>query len=269
MRPVRRIALALALVGVWASASSAGEVRFPLTVDYEMLRIAIRKHLHEDAGGQLTVRASADGCRTLTVREVTMYPAGGRLRIATRASARVGFGFLGWCWAHTSWEGHLDVTARPDIDRSWTLRIHELDAQLYDINRQQGGVTERIFDLAKGWAESELATFTFDLGPPVQEIKALLGAFATPSRAAPVATAAGHPAARWRGRRQRRGPGLRRPRRAAGLSRPAEPGAPARPADSSAGRRRSTVGTASSGSSPKTWAAPSGTPASGTRCSTS
>ena len=81
------------------------------------------------------------------------------------------------------------MTARPDIDRSWTLRIHELDAQLYDINRQQGGVTERIFDLAKGWAESELATFTFDLGPPVQEIKALLGAFATPSRAAPVATA--------------------------------------------------------------------------------
>jgi hypothetical protein len=175
------------LLAGWARAAPAEEVRFPLTVDHELIRVALRAHLR-DAGGQLTLRSS-DGCRTLTLRDVAVQPAAGRLKVSSRASAVVGFGLLGWCWAQVGWDGQLDVTGRPEIDRNWQLRLRELDTQLYDQNRQTGGVATRIWDLARGWAESEIAAFTFDLGPPAEEVKGLLGSFSTLSRTAPLAAA--------------------------------------------------------------------------------
>ncbi len=181
-------ALSLALVA-WASVASAGEVRFPLTIDYELLRLAIRKHLREDASGQLQLR-SPDGCRTLTVRELTVQPAFGRLRFLARGTAHAGFYLLGWCWAQVSWDGSLDVIARPEIDRGWQLRLQDLDTQLYDQKHQQSGVASRVWELARGWAETELATFTLDLGPPVDEIKALIRGFASPTRSNPPLAAA-------------------------------------------------------------------------------
>jgi hypothetical protein len=107
--------------------------------------------------------------------------------VTSRASALVGAGFLGWCWGQVSWEGYLEALARPEIDRSWQLRLVEPETQLYDLERQTGGVAGRVWDLARGWAERELAAFAFDLGPPAEEVRALLGAFSSQSRGTPLA----------------------------------------------------------------------------------
>jgi hypothetical protein len=189
----RRLALTLLVVAGLVAAAGGGpadaaEVRFPLTVDYELLRVALRKHLTEEGGGVITLR-STDGCRTLTLREVTVQPAAGRLRVGASASALVGFGLFGWCWAQVPWDGFLEATGRPEIDAAWQLRLTDIDTQLYDLKRQQGGVAARVWDIARGWVEGELATFTYDLGPPVQELKTLLAAFATAERPAPLVAA--------------------------------------------------------------------------------
>lgn len=183
--PKLLLALALALV---ATATEAVEVRFPLTVDYEILRGALRKHLHE-SGGELVLWRSPDGCRTFVMREPTVTPAGGRLKIAGPGSARAGLGLLGYCWAQVGWDGHVEVLARPEIGRDWQVRLRDLDTQLYEADRQRSSVAGRIWDAVKGWAEAELGAFTFDLGPPVEELRGLLGLFAGADRTGPLATA--------------------------------------------------------------------------------
>ena len=172
-----------------AGAAGAAEVRFPLTLDYELIRAAIRRHLHEEAGGRLQVR-SGDGCQTLTLRDLTVDPApqAGRVRLSARGTGQVGLPFLGLCWGQVDWDGYLDVTGRPEIDPTWQVRLVELDTQLYDRNRRQGGIATRVWDLARGWAERELAAFSYDLGPPVEELRQLLGTFSAASRTTPLAT---------------------------------------------------------------------------------
>ncbi len=183
--PTLVLALALALLGTTAEAV---EVRFPLTLDYEVLRAALRKHLHE-SGGELTLWRSADGCRTFVMREPVVTAAGDRLKIAGPGSARAGLGFLGYCWAQLGWDGHVEVLARPEVGRDWQVRLRDLDTQLYDADRQRSGVAARIWDAVKGWAESELGAFTFDLGPPVEELRSALVLFTGPERSGPLAAA--------------------------------------------------------------------------------
>ena len=175
-----RAAVLAAWLGVVAVATpgESAEVRFPLTVEYDLLQAALRKHLREQAGGEIVLWRSADGCRTFTIREPTVTPAEGRLRIAGPASAEAGLGVLGYCFASVGWSGHVEILTQAEIDPTWHLGLRVLDTQLYDANRQPSSVASRVWDSVKIWAESALPTFTFDLGPPVQEVKAALGAFA-------------------------------------------------------------------------------------------
>jgi hypothetical protein len=175
-----RAAVLAAWLGVVAVATpgESAEVRFPLTVEYDLLQAALRKHLREQAGGEIVLWRSADGCRTFTIREPTVSPAEGRLRIAGPASAEAGLGILGYCFASVGWTGHVEILTQAEIDPAWRLGLRVLDTQLYDANRQPSGVASRVWDSVKVWAESALPTFTFDLGPPVQEVKAALGVFA-------------------------------------------------------------------------------------------
>src|SRR5262249_39425862 len=61
----------------------AVEVTFPLTIDYEVLRAALRKHIgQEGGGGALELWRTSDGCGTFVVRDPGLEPVDGRLRIA-------------------------------------------------------------------------------------------------------------------------------------------------------------------------------------------
>jgi soluble lytic murein transglycosylase-like protein len=168
-----------------ATAVAAAEARFPLTVEYNVLRAAIRKQLLAESGGEWELWRTADGCGSFVLRDPAVEPAEGRLRISGPASARAGIPLFGFCMAPVGWDGHAEIVARPEIGPDWQLRLRDLDAQLTDADRQRRGVATRLFSVAKGWAEAELATFTFDLGPPVQDLKTLLGLFAEPATAGP------------------------------------------------------------------------------------
>jgi Transglycosylase SLT domain len=166
------VALAVLLV---AAPAAAVEVTFPLTIEYDLLRSALRKHLR-DTGGELVLWRSADGCRTAGLSQPTVTPAGGRLLIAGPGSVRAALGLLGYCWGQVGWDGQVEILARPEIGPDWQVRLRDLDIQLYDANRQQTGIVPRVFESVKGWVEAELATFAFSLGNPVNEIRGLLGA---------------------------------------------------------------------------------------------
>lgn len=162
-----------------APASWAEEVRFPLTVDYEVLRVAVQKHLQEEARGGAKVWRSADGCGSFAVREVSVEPADGRLKITGPASGNAGFSLFGFCWGNLSWTGRAEILARPEIGPNWQLRLRDLDAELYDPSGHKQGIAARLFAVVKRWVEAGLSTFIYDLHPPVKELAALLGSFAS------------------------------------------------------------------------------------------
>ncbi len=183
------LAAALGLLLLAPASAAALEVRFPFTVDHEILRAALRKHLHEH-GGQLDLWRTADGCGSFALRDPLLEHAEGRLRIAGPATAQAGFPFLWFCWANVAWDGHVEILTRPEIGPDWQLRLRDLDTRLLDdAGRQRGRIADRVWNVVKGWAEAELAAFTFDLGAPVAELRSLLGLFAGQGAAGPLLAA--------------------------------------------------------------------------------
>ncbi len=204
----RRILPALALLPILlvAAPSPAAEVRFPLTVEYELVQSGLRKHLREQPGGEIVLWRSSDGCRTFTMREPAVSAAEGRLRIFGPGSAEAGFGLLGYCFASVGWNGYVEFLTQPEIGPDWQLHVRVLETRLYDANRQASGVASRVWEAVRGWAEQALPTFAYDLGPPVQEMKEALARFTGP--APPGAAPAGPGAALAAGLRTLRPTGV-------------------------------------------------------------
>jgi hypothetical protein len=179
----RPLAVGLAaLLGVLAAAAPApaAEVTFPLTIDYDVLRAALRKHLGEETGGALELWRTPDGCGTFVVRDPVLEPADRRLRITGPASATAGLPLVGWCFASITWTGHAEIVARPELGHDWQLRFRDVDFRLQDAARRPATVATRLWTVVRDWSAAELETFSFDLGPPVEEIRALLRSFSTP-----------------------------------------------------------------------------------------
>jgi hypothetical protein len=189
---VVRLSLLVALIAVavvLVEPGRAEESRFPLTLDYQVLRVAVLTHLQEEAGGSIKVWRTPDGCSSFLLRDVTVEPAEGRLKIAGPAVGNAGLPFLGLCWANISWTGRAEVLARPEIGPDWQLRFRDLETKLYDASGQKRGFATRLFTMAKGGIEAELSTFTIDLHPPATELTTMLTSFAGPADTSPMVAA--------------------------------------------------------------------------------
>ncbi len=147
--PWRLLAATLATLALGAAHSSADEVRSPLSVDYEVLRVALARHLSQHGRGGLALWRSAGGCGSFVLREATIGPADGRVRITGPASASAGVSMFGLCWANVSWTGYAEIVARPELGPDWQLRFRDPDVQLYDSTRQRRGIAPRLFTVVR------------------------------------------------------------------------------------------------------------------------
>lgn len=182
---VRRLLIApiaaLACVLAAPAPAAAVEVTFPLTVDYEVLRTAVRKHLGEESGGALELWRTPDGCGTFVVRDPVLEPVDKRFRITGPASATAGLPLLGWCFGSVTWTGHAEILTRPELGHDWRIRFRDVDFRLYNAARQPATVATRLWTVVRDWSAAELETFSYDLGPPVEEVRALLRSFSAPT----------------------------------------------------------------------------------------
>ena len=172
-----------ALVAAWLSAAPAlaVDVTFPLTIDYEVLRAALRKHLGDEGGGALELWRTSDGCGTFVVRDPALEPADRRLRITGPATATAGLPLFGWCFASVSWNGYAEILTRPELGHDWKLHFRDVDFNLYDTAHKPATVATRLWTVVRDWSAAELESFGFDLGPPVDEVRNLVRSFATPT----------------------------------------------------------------------------------------
>jgi hypothetical protein len=185
----RSIFVSFCALLVAARVAAADELTFPLVVDHPVLAAALMQSLRPAADGSAVLWGGARGCRSVTVRDVHVERGDARLRIRATGRARLGFEFLGFCIAPISWEGRLDTLASPTIGPDWQLRLTDLDSHIYDSAGRRTVVASRLWDIIKPQFEERVTAFTFDLGPPVDEAKALIRASAEPERARPVLAA--------------------------------------------------------------------------------
>src|SRR2546427_3028520 len=157
-RAMRRLAVLLAPI-LWLSTARATEVSFPLTVDYALLGRALRETLTADQTGDIVLWGTATGCRSLVLRDVAVDAAQERARIVARGRARVGFGFLRFCFAPLSWDGYLDSLATPEVGRDWQLRFRDLDSHLYDGQHRRTIVASRLWEVVKSRVEERFEAF--------------------------------------------------------------------------------------------------------------
>ncbi|HLY37690.1 MAG TPA: transglycosylase SLT domain-containing protein [Candidatus Binatia bacterium] len=172
-----------------ARVAAADQITFPLVVDHPVLAAALLQSLRPGADGSAVLWGTAGGCRSVTVRDLHVERGDARLRITATGRARLGFGFLGLCIAPISWDGHLDTLASPTIGPDWQLRLTDLDSHVYDPAWRRTVVASRLWDVIKPQFEERVTEFAFDLGPPVDEAKALIRASAEPERTRPVRAA--------------------------------------------------------------------------------
>ncbi len=178
-----------AVVLLVAGRLRAEQVTFALVVDYPLLEATLARQLRAERDGSALLWGTRGGCRFLTLDHLQIEPAEGRVRLTARGGARVGLGFLGLCLVPVSWQGRIDTLATPELGSDWQLRFRDLDSHLSDAEGRRTAVASRLWDLVKGRVEEAWRGFSLDLGPPVDEARALLRASAEPSRAAPVLAA--------------------------------------------------------------------------------
>jgi hypothetical protein len=162
-------------------------VAFPLTIDYAVVRAAVKKHLGEESGGALELWRTPDGCGTFVVRDPVLEPADGRIRLTGPATATAGVPMLGWCFGSVSWSGKAEILMRPELGHDWRLRFRDVDFKLYSPTGQPATVATRLWSVIRDWSAAELETFSYDLGPAVEEVRALLRSFSAPTGSLGVA----------------------------------------------------------------------------------
>jgi len=179
------------LLGVLLCASTvrAAEVSFTLTVDYEILGRALRDALEADRGGEAVLWGTRTGCRSLVLRDIGIEPGEGRVRVVARGTARLGFGFLGFCLAPVSWNGYLASLATPEVSGDWPAAVSR--SRFAPLRRRAAadGSGEPPLGAGKGRLEDRLEAFRFDLAPPIDEAVALIRASAPPEHLEPVLAA--------------------------------------------------------------------------------
>jgi len=181
-----RAMLGVLLAAVVVGGARADEITFPLTVDYPLLQAALAEQLHPDADGKAVLWGSEGGCHELTLRDVDVQPAPPRVRFVARGHARLGFKFLGFCFAPLSWDGYVETLATPVIGSDWRLRFTALDSHVYDAEKRRTFLASRLWAVVEDRVHDELAELAIDLAPPVAEARALIRASVDPARAAPI-----------------------------------------------------------------------------------
>ncbi len=150
-------------------------VEMPITIDYPFLRALVISAAFTDPQNTAVLVDQAEGCRRVTVSEPQFSPEGGFVRLETRVDIRLGVRPGEKCRFKIHWEGYVSLVLNPRIDPElWRLGFVVVDSQVYDKEHEPARVVGLIWKMIQGRVFDYLSGITVDLGPPVDELKALL-----------------------------------------------------------------------------------------------
>lgn len=165
------------LACLWPGLAGAGEkaVRVPLDMPAALVREALVAQLYTTATGKAVLWDDGSGCRFLKLREPSVDVEGQRLRVRSRAEARVGTPIGEQCLAPVNWDGILEVYEEPRLSEDGrTVRFRVVDSALYDAAGKKPFFSNRIWGLVKEQAHPRFETVEIRLGQALDDLRSIL-----------------------------------------------------------------------------------------------
>ena len=181
-----RAAIAIAMVAAARAPAAAGEVKIPLTIDYVMLREALKQQLYTAPGGRADLWKGLNECQFLYAENPEFSRAGAAVKLETVAALSIGMGYGGRCISPVSWNGIAEAETEPYIAPGLRLRFHVRDLNLLNPAHEKTLIVGQAFDQVKQYLIPRLETFTYDLNPAVRQLDQLAENASTPEVAARI-----------------------------------------------------------------------------------
>lgn len=187
----RRIVLGFLLLfaelGLGVSRVAARPVRVPMRLDYAFVNHLLAAQVYRDPGRTARVWDDGSGCNFLILSEPVASPHEGKLRVSSKAVARVGTGFGEQCLTLIDFTGRLDVVEQPMVSVAAPIvRFQVVDSNLYDAQGKKPLVTGTIWDWVKKHAHPRLEDLKIDLTAPMSDLRGALPLFLEQTDAARV-----------------------------------------------------------------------------------
>ncbi|MCB2149721.1 MAG: lytic transglycosylase domain-containing protein [Deltaproteobacteria bacterium] len=150
-------------------------IEMPITIDYPFLRSLVISAAFTGPQNTALLVDRAEGCRRVVVSEPQFFPEGDFVRLETKVDIRLGALLGKKCRFKIHWDGYVSLVLNPRIDPAlWRLGFSVVDSQVYDSQHKPAWIVGLIWKMIRGKVFDYLSAITVDLGPPVQELKALL-----------------------------------------------------------------------------------------------
>jgi hypothetical protein len=164
----------LVLPSLVGSSGEPREVRFPLTVDYELLT-QLAAHELRGPGDEATILwRSDDGCSVFEIAAIRVGPADGQLEIQADGRGKAGLGVLSWCLFPVQRDADLRILARPALGTDWQLRLTDVQATVLDREGRSTFLMRRFSGVMGEPIEDAVARVRVDLTPPADDMRAVI-----------------------------------------------------------------------------------------------
>lgn len=163
---------------VFAAFSAQGRgtaVRFPITLDYPLLRSLVVASAFPGKGDTATLINENGGCTRLVLSNPTFSAQHDLIRFQTHIAIQGGTFINGDCMLPVAWEGYLVLFQYPVIaSDTWTLSFRTEGSNLYERDGRPAEIAGILWDLIKAWVYEYLDGIRVDLTPPVGDLKSFL-----------------------------------------------------------------------------------------------
>lgn len=166
----------LLLIGItWSAVARGVEVNVPLQLDYALVRHILWAEVF--TGPDHSARVLDDGrdCNVLVLSDPAIATDAGRIKLTSKARAKLGNLEEGGCFSLLRWDGIVELLEQPVLapDLS-TIRFHIVDSRIYDRDGSRPVLTGLLWDSVKRHVHPQLQKIRVDLGSPVREIRSLV-----------------------------------------------------------------------------------------------
>ena len=167
--------LGLVALTLGAGPAAAREISLALRFDNALVRQALVDRLFSGRDGTLRALEDGSGCNYLLLTDPVVGGVDGLLRVRSAARARVGTAIGGRCLVLADWRGFVETDQRADIDTGASrVRFTTVASRLLDESGEPATLTGAVWDWVSDHVHPRLDTLSVDLGPPLDDIRALM-----------------------------------------------------------------------------------------------